>query len=258
MTSGFSLIGVVLSFAYAGLAFAFAVFADRLYGSRPIGLWGDVAAAALAIAAFAIFLGDGWHRMLLELNDDYPAYFALAYMPIVAFVAIGFVRSLVPLIPARRAQTAPVMAMAASGQESPSAGTPDRSPASSAAVASAGPETGPAAKPPSGLMKWIKLAVGVILLIVIVLVGLARFLTRNELPGCGSQTARDLLSNIFQSKKIEVKRYDDIKTNSTTEAMVTCTAFMTMMNDHRAEIDYQITFLADKDVEVRITAGRDK
>src|SRR4051812_20170293 len=101
MTSGISFIGLVLSAVYIGLAIVIAVFADRLFKSRPIGLFGDVAVAGGSIAAFAIFLGNGWHRMLIELNDAYPAYFAVAYMPIVAFVSIGFVRSLVPLLPAR-------------------------------------------------------------------------------------------------------------------------------------------------------------
>ena len=85
MTSGISLIGLALSVVYVGLSVTFAVFADRLFKSRPIGLWGDIAVASGSIALFAIFLGNGWHRMLIELNDAYPAYFAVAYMPIVAF-----------------------------------------------------------------------------------------------------------------------------------------------------------------------------
>jgi hypothetical protein len=257
MASGSSLIGLVLSVVYIGLGITFAVFADRLFKSRPIGLWGDVAAASIAVGAFAVFLGNGWHRLLLELNDAYPDYFAVAYVPVVAFVAVAFVRSLVPLISASAVQPSSAMAMAVSGPDV--SGTSfDNNARSSVAPP---PETARAdapAKPQSRLMKWLQLTVGVVLLAVIVLVGLARFITRNDLPVCNSQTARDILSNIFQSKKLEVKRYDDIRTTATTDAMISCTAFMTMMDDHRAEIDYQITFIEDQKVQVQITSARDK
>jgi hypothetical protein len=258
MTSGFSLIGLVLSVVYIGLAITIAVFADRLFNSRPIGLWGDLAVASIAVGAFAVFLGDGWHRLLLELNDVYPAYFAVAYLPIVAFVAIGFVRSLVPLIPARITQQGAAMAMAAPGPDTPGTVAFGNNAASAGAPAPETVSAGAPAKPQSRLMKGLQLAVGVVLLSVVVLVGVARFMTRNDLPACNSQTARDILSNIFQSKKVEVKRYDDIKTNGTTEAVVTCTAFMTMMDDHRAEIDYRISFVEDQKVQVQITSARDK
>lgn len=258
MASGFSLIGLTMSLVYVALAVAFAVFADRIYGSRPIGLWGDVGVAALANAVFAIFLGDGWRRMLLELNDAYPDYFAVAYMPVVAFVSIGFVRSLMPLLPARGGQRAPAMAMAVSGHES-TGGTLNAVPASSGPlpVSDAAPGQ-PGAKPPSAVMKWTKLIVGVVLLAVIVLIGLARFITRNDLPNCTAQSTRDTLSNIYQAKKFEVKRYDEIRTISTSDSKITCTAFVTMADGHKAEVDYQLTFDADKNAELKITGARDK
>jgi hypothetical protein len=252
MTSGISLIGLALSVVYVGLAVTFAVFADRLFKSRPIGLWGDIAVASGSIALFAIFLGNGWHRMLIELNDAYPAYFAVAYMPIVAFVSIGFVRSLVPLLPARAVQ--PVSAMAMAGDAAGSG------PIGSAQVAAEPAASGEpvTAKPQSALAKWSRLGVGIMLLVVFAVIGLARFATRNDLPGCDARATKNTLSDIFQSRKVEVKRYNDIKTNSTAEALTTCTAFMTMMDDHLAEIDYQIGVLEDKTVQVRITAARDK
>jgi hypothetical protein len=255
MASGFSLIGLVLSIAYIALGLTFVVFADRLFKSRPIGLWGDVAVAAVAVGAFAIFLGDGWHRMLLELNDAYPGYFAVAYVPVVAFVAIAFVRSLVPLVPA--AAQPSMLAMAVPGPEASGASFNNAGGSSVAQPPNTAPSEAPA-KPQSRFMKWLQLTVGVGLLAVIALVFLARFVTRNDLPACNSQTARDILSNIFQSRKVEVKRYDDIKTTSTTDAMVSCTAYMTMLNDNKAEIDYQITFIEDQKVQVKITQARDK
>ena len=78
---------------YIALAIAVVFYARPMFKQFPMSLRGDVATAVVGIAAFALFLGDGWRRLLLELNDDYPTYFALAYMPLVAFVAIAFVLS---------------------------------------------------------------------------------------------------------------------------------------------------------------------
>ena len=107
-------------------------------------------------------------------------------------------------------------------------------------------------------MRWLKFGVGAALLIIIALTLLGKYVTRNDLPGCNGQTTKDILSDIFKGRKIEVKRYDDFKTNSTSDSETTCTAFMTMMDDHKGEIDYSIHFNAEKNVEVRIIAGRDK
>src|ERR1700712_3636627 len=109
MSSGFSFISAALSVIYIVLAIAGAIYANRLFKSLPIGLRGDIAVAAIAVAAFALFLADGWYRLLIGLDDDYPRYFALAYMPLVAFVAIGFVRSLAQFFPARAIQAAPAL-----------------------------------------------------------------------------------------------------------------------------------------------------
>ena len=239
MASGISFISIILSIVYIALAIAVAVCANRIFKSRPIGLWGDVAAATVAVAAFAFFLGNGWYRLLIELNDNYPTYFALAYMPFVAFVAIGFVRSISQIfVPAKPT----LAAVAAGGAESQSAA----------------PIAGEAAEQESPLTRRLKRGVFIVLLILAALIGAAKFITRNDLPGCSAQPTYDVLSKIYTSLKIDLKRYDEVKTNSTTDDLITCTAAITATDNAKAELDYEIRRMDGGKFEVKITNARDK
>jgi hypothetical protein len=252
----------LLNLAYVAMAIAIAAYADRLFKSRPIGLWGDIAVAVVGVAAFAVFLKNGYDRALLELNDWYPAYFSLAYAPVVAFVSIGFVRSIAPFFPAPAGQ--PAMAMAAGGTVTPpppsmlggssaAAIDPVPEPAASAAIA-----TGPVAKPESKLKKRLTQVFWIGLTILIALVGLARFVARNDLPGCGSQPTKEVIAKIYQPLKVEFKRYDKVETKSTADDVITCAASVTLMNDRHADLEYEITRQEGGNFSVKITAARDQ
>jgi hypothetical protein len=235
---------------YIPLAIAVAVYANRLFQSLPIGLWGDIAVSFVGIAAFAIFLRQGWGDLLLEFNDYAPALFSFAYMPFVAFVAIGFVRTLVPLFPARAAQ--PAMAMAGPPPMGNS-GTPAAPPVSSAPVQGA-----PSPAPESNLTKWLKRLVGAAVLILFALIALGKYVTRNELPGCDAQQTKELLATIFSRQNLKAKRYDTLKTVSTSENLVTCAGTVTWGDDAQADLEYSIEREEGAKFQVRITRARDK
>lgn len=238
MTGGFSFVSVGLSVVYVALAVAVALYTNRLFKSLPLGLWGDIGVAVFGIAAFAIFLGDGWHRLLIELNDDYPIYFALAYMPLVAFVSIAFVRSILQAAGSGK----PATAVAASG------------PGMDAAM----PAAAPATRSDSVFMKRMKFVFGVAILAVFVLIYAAQFMTRNDLPGCNAQPTRDVIARIYQPLKVEFKRYDDVRTNATSDDLITCTAAVTTMDNAKAELDYDIRRADGGKFEVKINSVRDK
>jgi hypothetical protein len=250
-----------LNLIYVATAIAIAVYANRLFKSRPIGLWGDIAVAVVAVAAFAVFLKSGYDRALLELSDWYPAYFSLAYAPFVAFVSIGFVRSIAPFFPAPAGQ--PTMAMAASGAVTP----PPPSMLSGSSAAAIDPiaeptDSAPIAaepvKPESKLKQRLTQVFWIGITIVIALVGLARFVARNDLPGCSSQPTKEVIAKIYQPLKVEFKRYDNVDTKSTADDVVTCAASVTLMNDQHAYLEYEITRQEGGQFSVKITAARDQ
>ncbi len=247
MANASSSLTLVLNVFFICLAIAVALYGHKLFRSLPIGLAGDMIVSVLAIAAFAAYCQTGWDRLLLELDDDYPKYFRFAYMPFVAFVAIGFVRSLVPLVPAGLAHQLAAMTSIA----------PEPVP-SGAGPSGGTPAPAQAPKPPSKLMKWVNLIAAIFIIGAIALVLLAKLITRNDLPYCDSQVTRNTLSDIFKSKSIEVKRYDSTSTLSSTAELVTCAASFTLVDDNKAEIEYSIYRIEGGAVQVKITKAVDK
>lgn len=257
----------LLNLAYVLMAIAIAVYANRLFKSLPIGLWGDIAVAAAGFAAFTFFLKTGYDRALLELNDWYPAYFSLAYAPWVAFVSIGFVRSITQFLPAPAAQ--PAMAMAAS-----SSGTPAAMPSAAAGSAANSVASNPVPPPliadfdPVGAdpetkqeptwKRRLKLAFWSIILILIALTSVARFVARNDLPGCSAQPTKEVIAKIYQPLKVEFKRYDEVETKTSADDLITCAASVTLMNDQHAYLEYAISREEGGKFIVKIIAARDK
>jgi hypothetical protein len=208
------------------------ILAGPVFRSRPIGLVGDLTAAIVTAAIAYVLLQGDWERMLAGLGNEYASAFAWAYLPFAAFLGVTFVRSLIPVL--------------APGLLIPTAAEP------TAPVAASAP------RPASPFILNMNRAVGFLLLAVIALVYLAKFLTKDDLPACDSRETRDALSQIFQSTKVDVKRYDDIKTISTSPEANTCAAALTLANDSHAEVDYKIAFNEKKEAQVAITAARDK
>lgn len=258
----------LLNLAYALMAIAIAVYANRLFKSLPMGLWGDIAAAAIGCAAFAFFLKAGYDRALLELNDWYPAYFSLAYAPWVTFVSIGFVRSIAQFLPTPAAR--PAMAMASNGAGMPAMASVTASETGGAAPAStivAPPPIGadpasvaadPIAKPEPTWKRRLKLGFWITIMALVVLTSVARFVARNDLPGCGAQPTKEVIAKIYQPLKVEFKRYDEVETKTSANDLITCAASVTLMNDQHAYLEYAISREEGDKFTVKITAARDK
>ena len=260
----------LMNLCYVLMAIAIAVYANRMFKSLPLGLWGDIAAAAVGCVVFAFFLRTGYDRALLELDDWYPAYFSLAYAPWVAFVSIGFVRSIAQFFPAPAGQPAMAMAAAGAGMSPPplaSSVAASETGATAASTVAAPPPIGAdpasvaadaAATPEPAWKRRLKLGFWITILALVVLTSVARFVARNDLPGCGAQPTKEVIAKIYQPLKVEFKRYDEVETKSSADDLITCAASLTLMNDQHAYLEYAISREEGGKFTVKITAARDK
>ncbi|MEA2991732.1 MAG: hypothetical protein QOD40_652 [Alphaproteobacteria bacterium] len=110
----------------------------------------------------------------------------------------------------------------------------------------------PAAKRPWTAGRITQLVVGVVLLAVVGLIMVAKFATRNDLPGCDSTRAKDVLSDIFKKNNVDATRYDEIKTLSKSDDEITCYAKLTLRDNSAQEIDYKLVREAS-DMRLQIT-----
>jgi hypothetical protein len=110
----------------------------------------------------------------------------------------------------------------------------------------------PAGKPPSAAGRIVKIVVAVGLLAVVGLIMVAKFVTRNDLPGCDSTRAKDVLSDIFKKNNVDATRYDEIKTLSKGDDEITCYAKLTLRDNGAQEIDYKL-FREGGDMRLQIT-----
>jgi hypothetical protein len=110
-------------------------------------------------------------------------------------------------------------------------------------------------KPPSTAGRIIKIVVAVGLLAVVGLIMVAKFVTRNDLPGCDSTRAKDTLSDIFKKNDINASRYDEIKTQSKTDEEITCYAKLTLRDNSTQEIDYKL-FRENGEIRLLITSSK--
>ena len=104
------------------------------------------------------------------------------------------------------------------------------------------PQPAPAASPVgrATLMRWIQIIVGISVVAVLALIAVARFTTRNDLPGCDSTQAKNTLSDIFKKNNVDAARYNEIKTLTTLDDMITCNATLTLRDDSKLVIDYRL------------------
>jgi hypothetical protein len=101
-------------------------------------------------------------------------------------------------------------------------------------------ETPPAAKQPSRAGRITQIVVAVVLVAVFGLILLGKIVTWNDLPGCDSTRAKDVLSDIFKKNNINASRYDEIKTLSKADDEITCNAKLTLRDNSTLEIDYKL------------------
>jgi len=83
------------------------------------------------------------------------------------------------------------------------------------------------------------------------------FTTFGLVPGCDSKRAKNALSDIFKSKKLEFSRYIEIKTLTTSDKENTCWAALEHTAGGSAEFEYRVYF-EDKEPTVQVTSAKDK
>lgn len=109
-------------------------------------------------------------------------------------------------------------------------------------------ETPPAAQPefpatpasPNWSQRITKI-VGIVLAVVFGLIGVAKIITWNDLPGCDSKRAKDTLSTIFKEKNVKASGYDSIDTVSKKDDEIQCNAKLTLDDKSKISINYKLT-----------------
>jgi hypothetical protein len=126
-------------------------------------------------------------------------------------------------------------------------------------ISPSAPTASQTGKPPvrSRIIRWVQIFTGIALIIIVGLIMIANYITKDDLPGCDSNDAKSSLSDIFKSKNIQATRYNEIKTVSTSKEEILCTASLTLQDASLLEIDYRFYF-EDKTKKIQITAARDK
>lgn len=85
----------------------------------------------------------------------------------------------------------------------------------------------------------------------------AKLLISNSLPACDSKEARYALSDIFNDKKVSVKKYNEIKTLTTSDIEITCLAMITLESGGNTELKYKIFFNENNEKQLLITSAVD-
>ena len=130
---------------------------------------------------------------------------------------------------------------------------------SSAPIAPGDSHSGPPAqKPPSKLMKALQKGVGLLLLLIVALIVLGKFVTRNDVPGCQAKETTDTLSDIFKSRNVDVKRYDGFTTRSTDKDLIACTAALTLADNSAKDLVYEISRVTGGGFQVKVNELRDR
>ncbi len=96
------------------------------------------------------------------------------------------------------------------------------------------------AKRPRTAARITQLVVVIALVAVFGLILLAKLITWNDLPGCDSTQAKDVLSDVFKKNNVNASRYDEIKTLSKSDEEITCNAKLTLRDNSTLEIDYKL------------------
>ena len=104
-------------------------------------------------------------------------------------------------------------------------------------------------KPRRRWIRWMQIGVGVLGLIIFGLIYLGE---KTVLPGCDSTRAKDTLSDVFNQNNVAGAKYNEIKTISTTESEVACSAKLAIEGGGTLELDYRF-FWKDGDANYEIT-----
>lgn len=96
----------------------------------------------------------------------------------------------------------------------------------------------PVARPPSW-QRYVRIASYAIAGLTLLLTMGLWLSNRNTLPGCDSSRAKETLSNVFKSNKLNPTRYDEIKTLSKSDQEVRCAASLPLSEGGIIRVDYR-------------------
>jgi hypothetical protein len=118
-------------------------------------------------------------------------------------------------------------------------------------------ETPPSAAPaPRQGLSLVQKVVYIAVAVVFGLIGLAKLITWNDLPGCDSTKAKNTLSDIFKQRKVEATRYDSIDTVSKKDDEILCNAKLSLKDGGKVAIDYKL-FKENNETRLLITEAKD-
>ena len=118
-------------------------------------------------------------------------------------------------------------------------------------------ETPPSAAPePRQGISLVQKIVYIAVAVVFGLIGVAKLITWNDLPGCDSTKAKNTLSDIFKQRKVEATRYDSIDTMSKKDDEILCNATLSLKDGGKVAIDYKL-FKESGETRLLITQAKD-
>lgn len=106
--------------------------------------------------------------------------------------------------------------------------------------------------------KWLRRLTMFFTAIIVLVVGAGlvdKVVNIGKLPTCDAQRTRDTLSDLNKQNKVNASAYNSIKTVSTTDAEVMCTANLALRDGGTLEYDYRI-YKEDSGVKVQIVSSR--
>ena len=106
--------------------------------------------------------------------------------------------------------------------------------------------------------KWLRRLVLFFTAIVVLAVGagvIDKITSIGKLPACDGQKTRDTLSDLNKQNKVNASAYNFIKTMSTSDTEVACTANLALRDGGTLEYDYRI-YKDGSGIKVQITDSR--
>ena len=115
------------------------------------------------------------------------------------------------------------------------------------------PQDGPFKhKTANKLYRWYYWVIGAVAVVLGVMIFAGNLIQANELPHCDSDRAKDTLSDVLKTNKVDAKAYDSIEQVAASDAEVSCKATLSLNPSGKLDLAWRF-FWKDKDANYEIT-----